>query len=228
MEQSENRSLTEKIPFRLLIAGSRLAFDTAVFINCPFDPKYVGMLRPILFCVIDLRMEPRIALERLDSGEPRVDKIIELISQCRFAIHDLSRLRADKEGEFYRLNMPFELGLDVGCRTFGSRKFRTKRCLILEAERYRYQAAISDLSNSDIGVHNNEPEHALREVRNWLVSEVGIRAAGPAAMWARFEDFMVANYRQLAARGFSSRDIEAFPVSELIPSMKDWVGANPE
>jgi hypothetical protein len=113
------------------IAGSQLAFDTSVFVNCPFDAKYLAILRPIL------------------------------IRQCRFGIHDLSRLRADKEGEFYRLNMPFELGLDVGCRTFGSRKFKAKRCLILETERYRYQAAISDLSNSDIGVHNNEPEQAL-------------------------------------------------------------------
>jgi hypothetical protein len=80
-------------------------------------------------------------------------------------VHDLSRLKAERKGEFFRLNMPFELGLDVGCRIFGGAPFDTKKCLILEAERYRYQAAISDLSNSDIAVHGNEPAEACAAVR---------------------------------------------------------------
>jgi hypothetical protein len=54
-------------------------------------------------------------LERLDSGRPRIDKIISLIKESKYAIHDLSRLKAREAGEYYRLNMPFELGLDVGC-----------------------------------------------------------------------------------------------------------------
>ena len=58
-------------------------------------------------------------------------------------------------GEYFRLNMPFELGIDVGCRLFRN-GCGGKQCLILEAERYRYQAAISDLSNSDIAIHRND------------------------------------------------------------------------
>lgn len=204
-----------------------MAFKTSVFINCPFDVDYLSLLRPILFCVTDLGFEPRIALERLDSGEPRVKKIVELVRESKFAIHDLSRLQAESVGELFRLNMPFELGLDVGCRVFGSKELITKKCLILEAERYRYQAAISDLSGSDIAVHKNDPLEALTEVRNWLATQAELRAPGPAAIWGRFTDFMADNYDTLKARGFSDANIQKLPVSELLPCIKEWVATHP-
>lgn len=201
-------------------------FDRSVFINCPFDTAYLPLLRPILFCLVELGFEPRIALERLDSGEPRVGKLIELIRESRFAIHDLSRLKAEKEGELYRLNMPFELGLDVGCRSYGGGRYSTKKCLILEAERFRYQAALSDLSNSDIAVHSNEPIKALTEVRNWLCAQANLQVPGPSALWGRFIEFMGDNYDALRQRGFSDQDIENLPVGELLPCIRDWVSAN--
>ena len=34
--------------------------------------------------------------------------------------------------------MPFELGIDVGCRLFGNKSQTGKKCLVLEAEAYRY------------------------------------------------------------------------------------------
>jgi hypothetical protein len=204
-----------------------VAFETSVFINCPFDADYLPLLRPMLFCVRDLGLEPRIALEALDSGRPRIEKIIALVRSCKFAIHDLSRLKAKKKGEFFRLNMPFELGLDVGCRVFGGAEFADKKCLILETERYRYQAAISDLSNSDIAVHGDEPQVALTEVRNWIVSSAGVHAPGPAALWGRFTDFMTDNYDALVARGFSPPDIERLPVPELLSCIDGWIARSP-
>jgi hypothetical protein len=204
-----------------------MPFATNVFINCPFDEQYLEILRPILFCVIDIGFEPRIALEHLDSGSPRIEKIIRLIRESKYGIHDLSRMRADRRGQYFRLNMPFELGLDVGSRVFGRGSLADKKCLILEAERYRYQAAISDLSNSDIGVHNNQAREALDVVRNWLVCQASLTMPGPEAMWGRFIDFMAANYDILKGRGYSDRDIERLPVSELIPNMKRWIAANP-
>lgn len=202
-----------------------MGFETNVFINCPFDDKYLSILRPILFTVIHLGLTPRIASESLDSGQPRIQKILTLIEESKYAIHDLSRILAEKKGEYYRLNMPFELGLDVGCRLFKSGKWQDKRCLILETQRYRYQAAISDLSNSDIAVHADDPETALTEVRNWLNNQAGLKAIGPAALWGRFLDFTAANYDTLKARGFSDQNIERLPVDELITCMQDW---NPE
>jgi hypothetical protein len=204
-----------------------MPFETNVFINCPFDDLYLPLLRPLLFCVLDLGLEPHLALQRLDSGEARIERIISLIEGSKFAIHDLSRLKAETVGEYYRMNMPFELGLDVGCRRFKGGQWADKRCLILETERYRYQAAISDLSNSDIAVHGNHPAEVVTQVRNWLNSHAGLRAPGPSRIWGRFNDFMAANYDTLTARGFSDRDIQLLPIDELITCMWTWLADNP-
>lgn len=203
-----------------------MPFERNVFVNCPFDDAYRPLLRPLLFTLIYLNFEPRIALESLDSGTARIEKIIGLIAESQFAIHDLSRLQASRAGEYYRLNMPFELGLDVGCRRFKRGRWSAKKCLILEAQKYRYQAALSDMSNSDIAVHNDNPVDLVSQVRNWLNGAAALRATGPAQIWRQFNEFMADNYDLLKARGFSDRDIEELPVNELIECMKEWVTPN--
>jgi hypothetical protein len=111
-----------------------MSFDRNVFINCPFDGEYMPMLRPLLFTVIFLGFDPLIASGELNSGQPRIQKIIALITKSKYAIHDLSRIQAKRKGEYFRLNMPFEIGLDIGCQTFKSGKWKRKKCLILEVE----------------------------------------------------------------------------------------------
>lgn len=51
---------------------------TNVFINCPFDPAYLPKLRAMLFTIIYLGYTPRIASERSDVGESRLEKLREL------------------------------------------------------------------------------------------------------------------------------------------------------
>jgi hypothetical protein len=205
-----------------------MPFHKNVFVNCPFDYDYFLLLRPLLFTVIDLGFVPKIALESPDSGRSRIDRIIALVQQSKFAIHDLSRLQASKEGELFRLNMPFELGIDIGCRLFKKGQWAGKRCLILEAEKYRYQAAISDLSNSDIETHENKPDLISAKVRNWLSSQAQQRSVGPAKVWLRYNQFMRATYYDLTtSRGFSAADAANLPIDELLAEMKAWVGNNP-
>ena len=200
-----------------------MGFNRNVFINCPFDEQYYPLLRPLLFTVIYLGFTPRIALERLDSSEPRILKIIGLIQESKYAIHDISRIQAERRGELFRFNMPFELGIDVGCKLFRNGRWAEKKCLILEAKRYRYQAAISDLSSSDIAVHNNEPKDVVAAVRNWLNGEAHLSAPGSAKIWGAFTDFMTDNYYALKSRGFSNRDIKRLPVNELVTCMRSWI-----
>ena len=203
-----------------------MGFDRNVFVNCPFDSEYLPLLRPLLFTIVDLGFTPRISLERLDSGAPRIERIISLIRESKYAIHDLSRLKANTVGEVFRLNMPFELGIDVGCRLFKPGRWASKKCLILEAEKYRYQAALSDMSNSDIGVHGNNRIQIVRVVRDWLNIEARLRATGPASVWARFNEFMADNYAALRDQGFSDSDIEDLSIAELIDCIQQWVSAN--
>ncbi|MEP7011624.1 MAG: hypothetical protein ABJC13_14975, partial [Acidobacteriota bacterium] len=67
-----------------------MSFESNVFINCPFDATYLPLLRPLLFTVVFLGYSPRIASERFDSGENRIDKICSLIRESKYSIHDLS------------------------------------------------------------------------------------------------------------------------------------------
>ena len=204
-----------------------MAFETNVFVNCPFDSEYRSLLRPIVFCIYRLGFQPRIASERLDGNEPRIEKIIELIEGSKYGIHDLSRIKARKAGELFRLNMPLELGIDLGCKRFGGVPWSDKKCLIMETERYRYQAALSDLSNSDIVAHGDEPLEAFTAVRDWLDQEARLDADGPSRLWDQFTDFMADNDDGLIARGFSRRDIDRLPISTLMRSMEAWVTAHP-
>ena len=203
-----------------------MAFDVNVFINCPYDAEYLPLLRPLVFTVLYAGLNPRLASERLNSGETRISKIVELIRESRYAIHDLSRIQAAKKGDYFRLNMPFELGLDVGCATFSSdRNLREKRCLILEKERYRYQNAISVLSSSDIEAHHNDPVRVVQVVRNWLANEVGRDLPGPSGLYDQFSIFMGENFDRLMACGFTKEDIRELQIVELMRYMREWLVA---
>jgi hypothetical protein len=200
-----------------------MRFERNVFINCPFDEEYRPLLHPLLFSVYALGFQPRIALEGLDSGKPRIERIVELIKASKYAIHDISRLRATSAGEYFRLNMPFELGVDVGCRLFGVGRWGTKKCLILEAEKYRYQAAISDISGSDIAAHENTPENVVAHVRHWLHGHVRGAAPSPTQVWHAFNVFMVDNAAELSRLGYAQGDIAGLPIVELMRHMRAWV-----
>jgi len=194
-----------------------------VFINCPFDSHYTKLLRPILFTVIYLGYNPRIASERSDSGEARFTKIRELISESKFSIHDISRLKAVKKLEYYRLNMPFELGIDIGCRLFGNDKYRAKQCIIFEKEKYSYQKALSDLSGFDIKAHNHKPKKIIEELRHWFVENDRIMADTATRIWDNFNLFMTDFELTATARGYEERDIQNMGVQEFINFINEWL-----
>lgn len=203
------------------------AFEKNVFINCPFDKDYyIPFLRPLLFTIIYLGYNPRIATESFDSGEIRIQKIGKLIEDSKFSIHDLSRIQAKEKDEIFRLNMAFELGIDMGCRLFKEGKAKDKRCLILEKELYRLNQALSDLSGFDIKHHNNDPEKIVREVRNWFV-ESGLKKASSATkIWKSFNGFVTDFFQQRKREGYKDKDLEMMPIPEYIEFIKDWVEKN--
>ena len=198
-------------------------FSKNVFINCPFDDQFIPLLRSILFVIIYLGFTPRIALERFDSGETRINKIINLIEASKFSIHDLSRIKSSKKSEYFRLNMPFELGVDIGCKIFKDGKAKDKKCLILEKEKYGYQKALSDLSNSDIKSHNNEPEEVIRQIRDWFVVNELERADSATIIWESFNEFMADFYLKRKEEGFREKDILKMPVPEFIRFINEWI-----
>ncbi len=197
-------------------------FERSVFINCPFDEDYQPILQAMLFCIVYLDFLPRIGTETQNSADIRLEKIALQIEHSRYSIHDLSRSQAKEAGEFYRLNMPFEYGIDWACRKWRGEKHRTKRFLILDEQRHRYLAAFSDIAGSDIGYHYGDYQVAVRKVRNWLVSEAQIAAIGASRILARYADFQGWYYERQLAAGFSEDDIEDYPTAELLAAMVEW------
>jgi hypothetical protein len=91
-------------------------FERNVFLNCPFDEAYKPMFDVIHFTVHKCGFVLRSAQEAMDTATVRIDKILRLISESKYSIHDLSRieyrqdaaLRPEFDIPLPRFNMPLE------------------------------------------------------------------------------------------------------------------------
>ncbi len=175
-------------------------------------------------------------METSDSGEVRIRKITELIKISKFSIHDLSRLRAKKINDYYRLNMPFELGIDFGLRSFDN-SYSSKKALILETDEYEYMKALSDINGYDIKSHEDDIEKLIQCLRSWFAETVQARNLNSSSkIYADFIlynrnlfDKKVLKYRSghssTEAEKFAKDEIEELTIPEYIDEVKEWLGS---
>lgn len=196
-------------------------FEKNVFINCPFDDNYKPLLKVLIYIISKIGFNPRLALERNDSAEVRLHKIQEILEESKYSIHDLSRSKSVYENEYYRLNMPFELGLDFGCKTYNPNKiYKTKKFLILEEERYSTQKALSDMAGADCKCHKGDAEELVSEIRNWF-SENGIEnLPSSSQLWDNYNEFYANLYADLNLKKFKPKEINNLPIVEFIRYIK--------
>lgn len=196
-----------------------------VFINCPFDETFDPLKYSILFTVVSLNYEPRLSTERDNAKENRLDKIVKLIEESNISIHDLSKIKASKKDEFFRMNMPFELGLDFGCSSFSSESCHNKKkIMILGGEKYEYMKALSDISGIDIQYHNNDKNKIIESIRNWFVNnEKIINAPSPSEIWYKLCDFHEYYSQKLISKGYTLNDVYKIPIFEQITYMKQFL-----
>jgi len=201
-----------------------MAFNTNVFINCPFDNQYKRLLHPIIFTILYSKLEPKISkLE--DSGSIRIKQILKLIKESKYSIHDLSRMKSIKSGELARFNMPFELGLDLGTREIGTGLLKKKKCLILDIERYRYQAALSDISGSDIASYGkrNQIEKIIETIRDWFTTVLHPIQPSSSKLYLEYTEFISDLQIELEQLSFNKDDIKKLTNSEYIHYAKKWI-----
>ncbi|MCD4829208.1 MAG: hypothetical protein K8R90_07275 [Candidatus Cloacimonetes bacterium] len=123
----------------------------------------------MIFTLLYFNLTPCLATIRDDGGEQRLHKIIDLMRQCQYSIHDLSRLEVSVQ-QIPRMNMPFELGVDFGIR-YSSEHFKAKRFLIFELHEHDLKPVLSDISGCDPKAHENLPDLIVKHVRDWIVTE---------------------------------------------------------
>jgi hypothetical protein len=109
-------------------------YSNNVFINCPFDDEFLELRNALVFAIFDCGFTPRCALEEDNGGNVRATKIINLIEESMFGVHDISRIEIDQKTQLPRFNMPLELGLFLGAKNYGDSKQQKKNCLILDRE----------------------------------------------------------------------------------------------
>ena len=196
-------------------------FEKNVFINCPFDDDYKPLLKVLIYVITKIGLIPRLALERNDSAEVRLIKIKDILEESKYSIHDLSRAKSLKEGEYYRLNMPFELGLDFGCKVYNTNEvYKNKKFLILEEERYSTQKALSDMAGADCKCHKGEELGLVNEVRSWF-SENGIEnLPSPTHIWDDYNTFLTNLFEDLTVKKFKPSEINNLTLAEYMRYIK--------
>lgn len=112
-------------------------------------------MRAVLFCLVWFGFKPRVATELSNAAKPRIERICQLIQASKYSIHDLSRCQASQVDELYRLNMPFELGVDFSCRRYGD--FQT-----WYIERQRAKGFLEE------DIQDHPTSELLEEMLNWF------------------------------------------------------------
>ena len=97
-----------------------------LFINCPFSDDYKSFFEAIVFTTIFCGFYPRCAQESDDNSKNRLDKICDIIEDCEFGFHDISKVELDHDTSLPRFNMPLELGLFLAAKRFGGQKQKKK------------------------------------------------------------------------------------------------------
>lgn len=122
----------------------------------------------LVFAVSVCRLRPHCVLEVNNGGTTRIDKIVTLIRDCRWGIHDISRTELNAQG-LPRFNMPLELGPFLDAHRFGDASQREKSCLVLDREPFRFQTFISDVAGQDIVPHGDQPDRAIAPSRRCAI-----------------------------------------------------------
>lgn len=205
------------------MASSTRPYDRCVFVNCPFDSAYKPLLDVVLFTIHDCGFIARTALENKGAAELRLDKIVRIIRESRWSIHDISRVDWTPESPLPRFNMAFECGLALGIQRFGGKKDRNRDFLILAGKPYEDKQTLSDLAGQDAAYHDGRPDRTITAVRSFLASKSLTQVRGAASIGRRCDQFR-AELPDLARKlSITEEEILSFDyVPDLLHLMISW------
>jgi len=135
-----------------------------VFLNIPYDTKFERLFLAFIAGTSALGLNPRATLE-ITTSVRRLERVLDLIRQCEYSVHDLSRVEIDRAvPRTPRFNMPFELGLSVAMERSG--KNERRGWFVCESRSYRLSKSLSDLNGTDPFIHDGTIEGVFRELGN--------------------------------------------------------------
>ncbi len=198
-------------------------YNKSVFINCPLDNDFAPLLEAMLFCIVRAGLHPRLASEQIEAGKNRLDKILDLIATCKFSVHDLSRAVSKTAGEALRMNMPFELGLDMGRRRAPDHETGDKKFLIFESKQYELKRCLSDINGLDVAFHEDDFQLVLKKMRDFLVVEAECQLPGLTEMKNEYTLFQGWMTEKKIHEGHTQEEVLDLPTKERLHEMSEWV-----
>jgi hypothetical protein len=119
-----------------------------VFLNVPYDRGFENLYLAYIAGLSAFGLIPRATLE-IPTSRRRLERILKLIQECPYSIHDLSRVQLDARApRVPRFNMPFELGLAVA-----QNAGKPETWYICETVLHRISKSLSDLNGTDVRIH---------------------------------------------------------------------------
>lgn len=139
--------------------------ENSVFLNVPYDAEFQRLFLGYVAGLHAFGMVPRTTLE-IPGGVRRLDRVMQLIADCRYSIHDLSRVQLSRsKPRAPRFNMPFELGLAVA----HSKWTRGHTFFVFEQNRQRLSKSLSDLDGTDPYIHDGTLSGLFAQLGNAFV-----------------------------------------------------------
>jgi len=151
---------------RIRNAAKLRAKDISVFLNVPYDAAFENLLLAYIAAISAYGFSTRATLE-IPFGQRRLDRILTLIRQSQYSIHDLSRVQLDrKPPRTPRFNMPFELGLTIALERTAH---PDHSWIVCETVLRRVNKSLSDLDGTDAYIHGGTIKGVFREMGNAFV-----------------------------------------------------------
>ena len=145
----QKRELVEPLPLDMPRRNPPRGRDRSVFLNLPYDVGFQKLYLAYIAGLSAFGLVPRATLE-IPTSERRLDRIIGLIDECAYSIHDLSRVQLDpRMPRTPRFNMPFELGLAVARNS----PHRLQTWYVCETVKRRVNKSLSDLDGTEVHIH---------------------------------------------------------------------------
>ena len=146
-------------------AKTRTLAPSDVFINLPFDSDYEPLFLAMIAGLISLGLNPR-SVVQISGSKDRLRRLVEIIQECPFSVHDLSRVQRSGKGPFRvpRFNMPFELGLAAAVSITASGAIRQWR--VIEGVRHRVGHSCSDVDGYNAEIHGGTVRGMFESLSN--------------------------------------------------------------
>lgn len=204
------------------------ARDNQIFVNCPYDKPFKPLFDALVFAIHDLGFQAVYGLNAASGGPIRLRRIETQLLDCRYSIHDISRVELSGVRQLPRFNMPFEAGMAYALNAYRPGGL-VHDLLLLDEKRNRYQASLSDAAGMDPKIHGGDQFRAIAAVREFLKQQnPTLRLNQADYVQRRFATFHDGLPGAAKAARINLSELRSWPAAlDLQQVMADWIRDNP-